>query len=55
MLQVERQYFFDLVNKIRTTQVKNLVVQKKDQNLIVYKDYEMDIDLDTGKIDIKTN
>ena len=45
-------YFFNLVNKIRTLG-KKFGGPKERSESYVYKDYEMDIDLDTGKIDIK--
>jgi len=45
-------YFFNLVDKIRTLG-KKFGGPKERSESYVYKDYEMDIDLDTGKIDIK--
>ena len=45
-------YFFNLVNKIRTLG-KKFSGPKERSESYVYKDYEMDIDLDTGAIDIK--
>ena len=45
-------YFFNLVDKIRTLG-KKFSGPKERSESYVYKDYEMDIDLDTGKIDIK--
>jgi len=45
-------YFFNLVDKIRTLG-KRFDGPKERSESYVYKDYEMDIDLDTGKIDIK--
>ena len=45
-------YFFNLVDKIKTLG-KKFGGPKERSESYVYKDYEMDIDLDTGKIDIK--
>ena len=45
-------YFFNLVDKIRTLGQKFSGPKERSESY-VYKDYEMDIDLDTGKIDIK--
>ena len=45
-------YFFNLVNKIRTLG-KKFGGPKERSESYVYKDYSMDIDLDTGAIDIK--
>ena len=45
-------YFFNLVDKIRTLGKKFSGPKERSESYI-YKDYEMDIDLDTGKIDIK--
>ena len=45
-------YFFNLVDKIRTLG-KKFGGPKERSESYIYKDYEMDIDLDTGKIDIK--
>ena len=45
-------YFFNLVDKIKTLG-KRFDGPKERSESYVYKDYEMDIDLDTGKIDIK--
>ena len=45
-------YFFNLVDRIRALG-KKFSGPKERSESYVYKDYEMDIDLDTGKIDIK--
>ena len=45
-------YFFNLVDRIRALG-KRFDGPKERSESYVYKDYEMDIDLDTGKIDIK--
>ena len=45
-------YFFNLVDKIKTLG-KKFGGPKERSESYIYKDYEMDIDLDTGKIDIK--
>ena len=45
-------YFFNLVDRIRALG-KKFAGPKERSESYVYKDYEMDIDLDTGKIDIK--
>ena len=45
-------YFFNLVNRIRALG-KRFDGPKERSEFFRYKDYEMDIDLDTGKIDIK--
>jgi hypothetical protein len=45
-------YFFNLVDRIRALG-KKFDGPKERSESYVYKDYEMDVDLDTGKIDIK--
>jgi nitrogen regulatory protein PII-like uncharacterized protein len=45
-------YFFNLVDRIRALG-KKFAGPKERSESYSYKDYEMDIDLDTGKIDIK--
>jgi len=45
-------YFFNLVDRIRALG-KKFGGPKERSESYIYKDYEMDIDLDTGKIDIK--
>ena len=45
-------YFFNLVDRIRALGTKYAGPKERSESYI-YKDYEMDIDLDTGKIDIK--
>ena len=45
-------YFFNLVDRIRALGKKFSGPKERSESYI-YKDYEMDIDLDTGKIDIK--
>ena len=45
-------YFFNLVDRIRALGTKYAGPKERSESYL-YKDYEMDIDLDTGKIDIK--
>jgi hypothetical protein len=45
-------YFFNLVDRIRALGTKYAGPKERSESYI-YKDYSMDIDLDTGKIDIK--
>ena len=45
-------YFFNLVDRIRALGTK-YAGPKERSEFYRYKDYEMDVDLDTGKIDIK--
>jgi len=45
-------YFFNLVDRIRALGTKYAGPKERSESYS-YKDYQMDIDLDTGKIDIK--